>query len=313
MKNIKVLGCPFSFGQPHKGVEKTPPMLRELKLLEHLNQIASVIDLGDLDFSLCQKYSPFESIKNSVQNSLANELLSSCIESEDLSASFLLNLGGDHGMGLGSVHGLLTKNPDTVVVWADAHGDMNTPECSPTGNFHGMPLAFLMQIARDPILFPWIKRTLLPSKLIMVGPRDLDPVEKNIIEDLQIVYFSSEEMNKFGARHLLKKALNQVDPEGRCPIHLSFDVDLFDSMDIISTGTRVESGPYMPEIFSLGKILGSTGRLRSMDLVELNPGLGMENEMLRTFYLAIEFTGFVIRHAMGKVEKVESADLQAGL
>jgi arginase len=306
MKTIKVLGCPFSFGQPHFGVEKTPELLRELKLLDQLNAIAPVIDLGDLDFSLCHKFLPLETIKKSAQNSLANELISSCIEGEDLTQSFLLNLGGDHGMGLGTVHGLLAQNPDTVVVWADAHGDVNTPESSPSGNFHGMPLSFLMKVARDPVLFPWIKRTLLPSRLIMVGPRDLDQAERDIIEDLKISYFSSEEMNEFGARHLLKKALLEVDPEGRCPIHLSFDVDLFDSMDVISTGTRVESGPYMPEIFNLGKILGATGRLRSMDLVELNPKLGYDSDMRKTFLLAMEFTTFVVKHAMSGVELAEN-------
>lgn len=297
MKEIKLLGCPFSFGQPHKGVEKTPGILRLMGIFETLSTVAPVDDLGDLDFSLCQKQWPLETIKHAGKNSLANELISNCIESEDLSDSFLLNLGGDHGMGLGSVHGMLTKNPDTIVVWADAHGDVNTPASSVTKNFHGMPLAFLLKIAQDSEVFPWIKKTLLPQKLIMVGPRDLDPKEKEIIEDLEIAYFSSFEMNKFGARHLMKKALQQIDPQGTAPIHLSFDVDLFDAQDIVATGTRVMEGPYMAEIFNLGKTLGETGRLRSMDLVELNPGLGFEADVQKTFQLAIKFCQYTIKHA----------------
>jgi arginase len=297
MKEIKVMGHPFSFGQPHRGVEEAPFMLRSLGLLNDLENISTTLDLGDLDFSLCQKQLPLEIIKKSAQNSLANEFISGCIESEDLTHSFLLNLGGDHGMGLGTVHGMLMQNPNTVVVWADAHGDVNSPASSSSKNFHGMPLSFLMKISKDPVLFPWIKRFLLPERLIMVGPRDLDPVEKEIIEDLRIQYLSSEEMNKFGTRHLLKKALKKVDPLGEFPLHLSFDVDLFDSQDIISTGTRVSSGPYMPEIFNLGRTLAETGRLRSMDLVELNPKLGFETEMLRTFKLAMDFTQYTIRHS----------------
>lgn len=199
-------------------------------------------------------------------------------------------------MGLGTVHGMLMQNPETVVIWADAHGDVNTPTSSASKNFHGMPLSFLMNISNDPVLFPWIKRSLPPERLILVGPRDLDPVEKEIIEDLRIQYLSSEEMNKFGTRHLLKRALEKVDPNGDFPIHLSFDVDLFDSRDIISTGTRVGCGPYMPEIFNLGRTLAETGRLRSMDLVELNPKLGYETEMLRTFKLALNFTQYTIRN-----------------
>lgn len=289
MNKIKLLGSPFNFGQDHKGVALAPAFLRKLGLVDDLQNFADVHDLGDIDFSLCSGKLRHKNIKHAHANSLANHLISQTLEREDLRQSFLLNLGGDHGMALGSVHGILSHRPDTIVVWADAHGDINTPSTTVTKNFHGMPLSFLLDLTRERTLFPWIKNTLVANNLLFIGPRDLDPAEKKIIAELGIHYFSSDDMNTYGTTHLLSKALKTIDPEGKRPIHLSFDVDIMDKNHIVSTGTRVQSGPALEEVFKIGKVLGETGRLRSMDLVELNPELGTEEEILRSFFTAMEF------------------------
>lgn len=289
MQRVKVLGIPFHFGQEHKDVKDAPAYFRTLGLLEQLDKIANVRDLGNLDFSLCKNAPVFSSIKNELKASIANELISKCIESEDLRNNFLLNLGGDHGMALGTIHGLLSHKPDMVVIWADAHGDINTPETTLSGNFHGMPLSFLLSLPKKRRAFNWLKYTLSPRKLIYFGPRDLDESEKEIIEELSIQYYSSEEINRIGTKKLLDQALEIADPQGRCPLHLSFDVDVFDTKDIHSTGTKVDHGPRLVEIFKLGKLLGETGRLQSMDVVELNPGIGTQEQVLNTFFLTMEF------------------------
>lgn len=304
MNQIKVLGCPYSFGQKHQGVAHSPRYLRDFGLLSELKMLSQVEDLGDIDFSLCQGRIKDHIIKEAHVNSLANELISCAIENENLSRSFLLNLGGDHGMALGSVHGVLSHYPDAVVVWADAHGDINTPASSPSGNFHGMPLAFILGLVSNEKIFPWIKRFLSPQKLILIGPRDLDPSEKDIIKELSIQYYSSEVLNAEGSPYLLKKALKLADPTGTCPIHLSFDVDVFDQQDLFSTGTRVFCGPRIPEIFNIGKALAQTGRLRSMDLVELNQNLGNQFEIRQSFFLAMKFITFTLKH-IPDFEKLE--------
>lgn len=287
MKHIKYLGIPFSAGQPHSGVEKAPDLLRRNDFLSRLP--VKVRDLGNLDFTLCGP-GACGVVKNERRSALGNALISRTIETEKLNNAFLLNVGGDHGLALGTIHGLLHHYPDLVVVWADAHGDINTPQSSVTGNFHGMPLSFLIHGSQGREDFLWLRKYLRPERLIYMGPRDLDPAEKKIIQELGIQWYSSEDINQYGSELLLRNALRIADPEGKSPIHLSFDVDVFDSTDVYATGTRVDSGPLKEEMMKLGKYLGLTGRLRSMDLVEINPDLCHEMQTGETLALAMRFT-----------------------
>lgn len=226
------------------------------------------------------------------QNFAANLTISRTIASA-LPADLQLNIGGDHGMGLGTVTAALEKDPSTLIIWADAHGDINTPSTSPSGNFHGMPLAFLLGEATHP-LFPSDIR-LSPEQLILIGPRDLDEGEKDIIIRKRIQYFSSEELNRVGAKDILEMALHRADPTGGKPIHLSFDVDLFDADDLIATGTKVKQGPRLEEIFLLGGLLAETQRLKSLDLVEFNPCLGSPIEVASSASLILDFLDVVVK------------------
>lgn len=292
MRDIKFLGVPFNAGQPHAGVDRAPDTFRDLGFFRKLP--VTVEDLGDLDFSLCGEKSE-GIIRNEKLCGLGNALISESIESENLSKSFLLNVGGDHGLALGTIHGLLSHYPDLVVVWADAHGDINTPHSSSTGNFHGMPLSFLMHGSQGREHFTWLRRRLPAGRLIYMGPRDLDPAEQRIIEELGIQWYSSDDINEFGVEVLLRHALKIADPTGTAPIHLSFDVDVFDAHDVVATGTRVAEGPCKNEMMKLGRLLGETGRLRSMDLVEVNPDFSHEKKTCETLELAMRFTLSVMR------------------
>lgn len=287
---LNILGVPFSYGQPHTGVKDAAETLRHHGLFRRLRKIALPIDLGDLDLSFVSPPPAAGSlIKNEPASSWANQKISETIEQLSLKNNFLLNIGGDHGLALGTIHGILSHRPNTVVVWADAHGDINTPETSHSGNFHGMPLAFLLGLNQTAPLFSWIKNKLSANKLIFFGPRDLDSAEKRIIDELGIQYYSSEDINRWGAKDLLEKALYKADPFSESPIHLSFDVDIFDPNDVSATGTRVPKGPRLEEVFLMGGLLGQTGRLRSMDVVELNPHLGNKSEIQDTTDLTLDF------------------------
>lgn len=294
MNRLKILGIPFNFGQPHTGVAKASQDLKNHGLIETLSPFVDELDYRELNFKSYQ--SSDKAIRNSISSSVGCKKISDTVENLKLVNYFLLTIGGDHGMALGTIHGLLKHRPDTVVVWADAHGDINTPESSPSGNFHGMPLAFLLGLAthRD---FPWIRKYLLPEKLILVGPRDLDQGEKEIIRKYHIQYFSSEELNTHGAKELLEMALHRADPTGQCPIHLSFDVDLFDQVDIQSTGTRVANGPKLEEVFLMGGYLAQTGRLHSMDIVEFNPDIGTATDVHQSRTLITDFIKMIVKES----------------
>lgn len=312
MKDIKVLGIPFDFGQDHIGVRLAPHVLRESNLISRLQEIAPTIDREDIIFPFKLKESKQEgAIKHSLAASLGTKSISDQIERENLDESFLLNIGGDHGLSLGTIHGLLAHRPETIVVWADAHGDINTPEVSPSGNFHGMPLAFLLGLAKHPH-FSWIRRKLLPEKLIFFGPRDLDQGEKDIIEQHSIQYFSSEDVNRLGAKEVLEMALHKADPFATCPIHLSFDVDVFDQFDIHSTGTKVPHGPKLEELFLMGGILAETGRLKSMDLVELNPQIGNAPSVERSIALVLEFLESTLKQVFAEHHNLKKLPTMLG-
>lgn len=289
MKQFKLMGIPFSFGQELKGVSETPDFIRDYGMLSLLKDLRPTKDLGDINLDFCSYDKNISLIKNENASSLGNEMISDKIINLDLTDSFLLNVGGDHGLALGTIHGLLHHRPDMVVVWADAHGDLNTPETSPSGNFHGMPLSFLLNLGKCPETFSWVKNKLSPQKLIFFGPRSLDPEEEKFIKDLSIQYFSSDDINGRGAASIMKEALLKADPEEKCPIHLSFDVDLLDPQDVHSTGTRVAHGPYLEEVKILGDFLRKTNRLSSMDLVEINPEIGSFTQLKSTMDTVLDF------------------------
>ncbi|MFP5385527.1 MAG: arginase [Bacteriovoracia bacterium] len=299
MKKIKLLGIPFEFGQDHSGVALAASHLRKNGLLKRLASFTEVDDLGDIKFTEKKKDYIRDGVKFLDEVSQANLLISDKISNLDLQDSFLLNIGGDHGMALGSVHGVLEHHPDSVVIWADAHGDINTPSCSPSGNFHGMPVAYLMKIAKQPE-FAWIRNRLLPEKLILIGPRDLDEGEVELIQRYNIQYFSSDDVNRIGSKEILEMALHRADPQGVYPIHLSFDVDFCDELDVSSTGTRVANGPHLEEVFLLGGLLAETGRLKSMDVVEFNPLIGNDKEVRASGDLTLDFIEATMKHVFSQ-------------
>lgn len=288
MERFKLLDVPFDYGQDLSGVRYAGSYLKEMGLLEDMRDISVTDDLGELKFPVKVGSNKRDNIKNLTEASEGNKKISDFISNTVLGNDFLLNVGGDHGIALGTIHGILSHRPDSIVIWADAHGDINTPGTTPSGNFHGMPLAFLTGIASHPE-FDWVKHKLNPEKLILIGPRDLDEGERDIIQKYKIQYFSSDELNRLGAKEVLDMALHRADPMGVSPIHLSFDVDLFDGSDVHSTGTIVPQGPKLEEIFLFGGLVAETGRLKSMDLVEFNPSIGTIEEVMASGTLVMDF------------------------
>jgi arginase len=287
MPKIQLLGIPFDYGQPKKGVRKAFRKLAERGLLNLLEKF-SCVEVSEIKFADRGEDSIQQNIRHASEASIASQLISRKIETLPLQNDFLVNIGGDHGMALGTIHGILAHHPNSVIVWADAHGDMNSPETSPSGNFHGMPLAFLLNQARHEE-FTWIKRFIRPEKLILLGPRDLDEGERELIRELKIQYYSSEDINLLGMDEILNLALHRADPHESSPIHLSFDVDMCDASDFFATGTRVAHGPQLEDIFLMASLLAQTGRLRSVDVVEFNPELGDEESIGKSAQLVMQF------------------------
>ncbi|XP_052097876.1 arginase-1-like isoform X1 [Mytilus californianus] len=292
---IGLFGVPFSKGQQRDGTEKGPGALRKGGLLKTLTSIGhDVLDYGDLplDFS-DDKEGQTGVAKNPKTVGHASKMIADKVSEVVKSGRTCLALGGDHSMAIGTIYGQHQVQPDQVVLWIDAHADINTPLTSGSGNMHGMPLSFLVK-ELDPYLpkipgFEFVKPCLTAKDIAYIGLRDVDPGERYIIEKLGITAFSMQEVDKYGINEVMTRALKAIDPEGKRPIHLSFDVDSLDPSLAPSTGTPVLGGLSLREGLYIAEEVADTGRLSVIDVAEVNPSLGSEQDVETTVRNTIEF------------------------
>jgi arginase len=201
------------------------------------------------------------------------------------------------------VGGSLLSKPDLGVIWVDAHGDFNTPATSPSGNIHGMPLAFLSGLMRSYSLpsFDWLKNYLDPSQLVLVGIRSIDAEERTLMKSLGVNVFSMTEIDRFGIGEVMEQAKKILFKNGKRPLHLSYDIDSIDPHYAPSTGTRVRGGLNYREAHYIAEALAETGELIGMDLVEINPRLGYVDAAHRSEEnITVEIGLELVGSALGK-------------
>jgi arginase len=252
-KAVEIIGAPMTYGQPLAGADHGPALIRSKGLRDALASLDwRVHDQGDLKFDApspdnAKLLSRLGKARNSVAVGRGCRQLSEAVERAIQSERFPLVIGGDHSIGLGSVAGVLNMRPNVGILWVDAHADMNTPRGSPSGNMHGMPLAFLL---RDKCEVPnpeeipgleWLAgaTALDPAQLVYIGLRDVDADEARFIQQLGIRHFSMKHIDRYGIGAVMDMALEHL--RGR-PIHMSFDIDAVDPYFAPSTGTLVRGG-----------------------------------------------------------------------
>lgn len=295
-RNVSVLGVPFAFGQPLQGVDRAPAEMRLGGLIERItNEQWKVNDHGDIAVeqqNASNATNPENDIKGVVkgrQYFLKSPTVVSkiCHDTAKVTAEhtangdFMLTLGGDHSIAMGTIAGILKGRPETGIIWVDAHADINTPFTTPSGNIHGMPVSFLMKHPDTTDLhetFNWLKDypQLDPRKIVYIGLRDLEQGERNIIKEYGIKAFSMQDVDRYGIGNIMDKAIRHLTNDRRVdiPIHLSLDIDGVDPLFAPSTGTRVFGGLSYREAYYICEAAAETGMLSSMDLVEVNPTLG---------------------------------------
>jgi arginase len=201
-----------------------------------------------------------------------------------------LVLGGDHSIAMGSIGGMARRHGPGAALWIDAHGDLNRPETSPTGNVHGMPLAAALGVAGDAFssdAYP------VPSlrKAALVGIRSLDEGERVLIAERGIRVFTMTEIDRRGVEAVIEDALAEL--AGEPFVHVSLDLDAVDPMFAPGVGTPVPGGLSYREAHLALELVAEAGALDSLDVVEVNPILDRENETAR---LAVE----LVASALGK-------------
>lgn len=296
--DINVIGVPIFYGADKRGPEYAPAKLRDKNLIPVLSKHNhKVYDCGNLHVPEIKEYNKFYTHHNlkyvesivEVNTNLAHMVYASLKGN-----SFPLIVGGDHSVGLGSISGVSKACKKFAVVWMDAHTDINTEDTSGSGNMHGMPLAGAMGIGyKDAINVYFEGQKVSPENVFILGARDIDEGEKELIKERNLNVYSPEEIREKGIDNLIDEIVQKLKEQGIEAIHLSFDMDFIDAKYVPGTGTPVGEGMNVEETKSIIKRLVETAMIKSMDFVELNTLLD-RNDV--TADLAIDLLDWTFKH-----------------
>lgn len=289
-KKATIVLVPFSGGQPKGGVELGPEYILnhgfELQVQQLGWETTQVHPLEGAEFEKrkTDDKDPFGVKNTAIVNECNKKVFAACGDAHN-NGRLPVVLGGDHSIGTATVAAALEHNPDTCVLWIDAHADINSPRTTDSGNLHGCPVSFIMGIHKEtyPPEFDWVPAKLKPNKIAYIGLRDVDAGERQILREYNIPAFSMYHVDKYGIGKVVEMALDKINPDRKFPIHLSYDVDAIDPSFVPATGTRVEGGLSLREGLFVAEEVAQTGLLKSLDIVETNPLLAEnDNHILDT-------------------------------
>lgn len=286
-RHIKVLGVPIDLGGAHRGVDMGPNALRVARLIEGLRDMGHrVTDLGNVHVPTPQSRTPGDP-----RARFLSEIATACHEvAETVAREYELGegmvvLGGDHSAAVGSVSGLAARHRERSerlgMIWVDAHTDMNTPETSPSGNIHGMPVATLLGHGpRELTHLMGAPPKILPANLVFVAIRSVDPGERELVRSCGATVYTMREVDELGIRRVMLQAIEKAC-EGTIGFHLSFDMDAVDATVAPGVGTPVRGGLTYREAHLLAEVAADSGRMTSMDLMEVDPAADTRNQTAR--------------------------------
>lgn len=282
-KNFKIVGAATSIGQPRNGVEKTSDVLKAEKIENLIHPTRC--EWLDIVYEGPYEQEPIRTkpLRNVEGVGAYLKSLYDTITTRVNESDFLITIGGDHTIASATISAVShIHGPDLGVIWIDAHGDCNTPDTSPSGNFHGMPVAHLLSLFTDPHL-EWGQPKLTVQQFALIGIRDLDPLEVNLVNSIGLVYYTMKQVEELGIDHCIKSALKSVDPDNNRKIHFSVDVDGLDPSVFPGTGTAVDAGLTLDHYSVVVQHLKELGpRFVSMDVVEINFDIEREKTLEAT-------------------------------
>lgn len=299
-KKVTIIGVPLDLGKEKLGVDMGPSAIRRAGLAHALT--ANGIEFKDLgDLSVAGAVSGDVSAVNSM-NMIASisEEVSELTSRAIASGAIPIILGGDHSAAIGSIAGAATAAERLGVIWLDYHPDANTPETSPSGNIHGMTVAISLGHGYPKLVnCAGFSPKVLPEDLCIVGAKDIDDGEKNLLDDLGVKMFTMFDIERAGITQIVDTVLDDLTE--RCDrIHVSFDVDVLDSIIAPGTGILSRGGLSYREISYVMESLGKRDVVGSMDIIEINPLLDVRNQ---TSELAIELLLSCLGGSYGDYER----------
>ncbi|MEO6991468.1 MAG: arginase [Candidatus Baltobacteraceae bacterium] len=277
VERVDVIGVPMDLGADRRGVDMGPSAVRYARLKEGLQAlgIATLRDHGNLHVPVPESASPVD--QHAKYLAIIRDV---CSELADLVAKvvgeggFPVVLGGDHSIAIGTLAGLArARKAQPGLIWVDAHGDINTPLTSPSGNVHGMPVAISLD-----------EHAIVPERTVLIGLRDVDAGERKTIRERGVRAYTMTDIDRLGMERVIEEAIAIVGNAPRS-IHVSFDLDGIDPSEAPGVGTPVRGGISYREAHLAMEALAAAEIVGSMEVTEINPILDERN---RTAELAVE-------------------------
>src|SRR6266566_2315996 len=297
--HVAIIGAPLDLGQDRRGVDMGPSAMRVANLNRRLTALGyQVEDLGNIPVA-----QPEAAPEGPSHARYLPQIAETCrrlaitVEKSVSAEKVPLLLGGDHSIAIGTVAGLSRcfrkKKQQVGLIWIDAHADMNTPETSPSGNVHGMPLACCVGIGPDPLteLFGYSPKV-APRNVALVGVRNIDQLEAPHVRNSGVRAFTMRHIDERGLRAVMDDAI-EIASNGTAGFHLSLDMDYVDPSEAPGVGTPVRGGGTYREAHLAMEMICDSGKMLSMEVVEVNPVI---DEVNRTADLAVE----LVMSALGK-------------
>jgi arginase len=296
-KKIRILGVPLDLGQSRRGVDMGPSAVRVAGLEARLEALGHVVeDGGNVAVAF-----PEQKKEGDPRAKYLKEIAFTCSKHAEMvvktleAGKFPLTLGGDHSVAAGTVAGVAeffrqqrrVQEQKIGLIWIDAHADINTPETSPSGNVHGMPLAAIMGLGPADLsnIYDFSPKV-HAENCVLVGVRDIDAREKENIKKTGIEVYTMRDIDERGMRTVIEEAL-RIAGRGTAGYHVSLDMDWIDPEDAPGVGTPVRGGASYREAHLAMEIISDHGRMVSFEIVEVNPVIDEHN---RTADLAVELT-----------------------
>jgi arginase len=292
-RKIRVIGVPLDLGQSRRGVDMGPSAVRVAGLEARLESLGHVVeDAGNISVAIAEQKKVGDPHAKYLK-----EITATCTKHAELVLKTLeagkipIVLGGDHSVAAGTVAGVAEfyhkQHQRIGLIWVDAHSDINTPESSPSGNVHGMPLAAIMGLGPPELanIFNFHPKV-NPENCVLVGVRDIDSIEKENIRRAGVEVFTMRDIDERGMRAVMEEALRMAGRE-TAGYHVSLDMDWIDPEDAPGVGTPVRGGATYREAHLAMEIIADHGRMLSFEIVEVNPVIDEHNQ---TAELAVELT-----------------------
>jgi len=278
---IRVIGVPLDLGASRRGVDMGPSAIRAARLHARIRELG--YDVQD-DGNVFTPEAEQRGDPGDPKLRYADEILQACAELADRVDRAVadgvtpLVLGGDHSIAIGTQAGLGRRSKDRGMLWFDAHADFNTDATTPSGNIHGMPVSAVLGIGHPRLAdFDQKGAKLRASNTVLIGLRDVDRREAELLADSGVTYYTMRDIDEHGMKRIMDEAI-PIAARGVDRVHLSFDLDAVDPRWAPGTGTTVEGGLTYRESHLAMEMLADAGVLTSLEFVEVNPLLDDRNQ-----------------------------------